>query len=105
MSGDLKVIDRAFIEQLGQNIEDSGSRHLPGAKSDAATAADLMTSAGQGGGLLVVAAFFFATEYVQGAWETKKGTTETLNAGAKRIAKNWRSVEEGDGTPPRGMPA
>jgi hypothetical protein len=92
-----RVIDRAFIERLGRNIEQSANDHLPQASRDAAQASDLMTTAGQGGGLLVVLAFFFAAEYVEEAWRTKTGTAQTLNEAAQRIATRWRAVEEGYG--------
>lgn len=69
---------------------------MPRARDLAAQAADMMTYAGQGGGLLVVLSFFFAAEYTEQAWETKRETAATLGQAARTIARNWEAVEDGN---------
>lgn len=88
-----KVIDREFVRDLGKKIESSSDESVPGAKQAAVQAQETMQTAGQGGGLAVAAAFYFASSYVELTWETKHEEAATLNDAAQRIAKNWDEVE------------
>ncbi|WP_020577946.1 hypothetical protein [Actinopolymorpha alba] len=92
--GDSRVIDQEFIEGLGRKIDNAATDSLPSARNLAREAQDLMTEAGQAGGLLVVLAYFFASEYVEQAWETKRETATELSDAAQVIARNWRDIEE-----------
>jgi hypothetical protein len=95
---DVKVIDRAFVEQLGRTIQNLADEQLPGARGLASEASTTMTGAGQAGGLLVTLSFMFAAEYVEGAWEVKRGVAAEFNERLQQIATNWQTVEEGDGS-------
>lgn len=67
-----KVIDRDFIRRLDNNIQRSADTNLPGAAQSASSAVTTMMDAGQAGGLLVAAAFFFACEYTQASFTRKQ---------------------------------
>lgn len=94
-----KVIDRDFIRDLGKNIERSADANLPGAARSAASAVQTMQGAGQSGGMLVAAAFFFACEYTQATWDRKNEDAEAMNQAVQKIAANWQAVEDFSTTP------
>ncbi|MET9022378.1 hypothetical protein ABZV93_20590 [Actinopolymorpha sp. NPDC004070] len=92
--GEPKVIDRAYIRGLGRDIDRTAGDAVPSAKRLAGEAQDLMMGAGQGGGLLVVLAFFFASEYAEQAWDTKLTDAGKLDQAAQKIAEHWHTTEE-----------
>lgn len=95
-----KVIDRDFIRSLGNNIQRSADTNLPGAARSAASAVDTMQGAGQSGGILVAAAFFFACEYAHATLLRKQEEAEELNEALRKIAENWQAVEDLQTIPP-----
>lgn len=94
-----KVIDRDFIRRLGKDIERSADSNLPGAARTADSAVQTMQGAGQSGGILVAAAFFFACEYTQGSWGTKQEDAGAMNQAVQKIADDWQAVEDHHTTP------
>ncbi len=93
------MIDRDFIRNLGKNIERSADANLPGAARSAASAVQTMQGAGQSGGIMVAAAFFFACEYTDAACLRKQEDAASLNKAVQKIADDWQAVEDHHTTP------
>ncbi len=88
-----KRVDWEFVSELGKRIERSAQAHMPRAKQLAAEAQNDMMGAGSGGGMFVVAAFFFGAEYVERSFEIKQEVSVEINEAAQKTSKNWAYAE------------
>jgi hypothetical protein len=88
-----KKVNWAYVSDLGKRIERSAEAHMPRAKQLAADAQNDMMSAGSGGGMFVVASFFFGAEYVERSYEIKQEVSVEINNAAQKTSKIWEAAE------------
>jgi hypothetical protein len=88
-----KVVDWDYVSDLGKRIERSANDTMPKASRLAAEAQEAMMSAGQGGGMFVVASFFFGSEYVEQSFKIKQEVSAEVNAAAQKTSRNWEATE------------
>ncbi|WP_157181538.1 hypothetical protein [Actinopolymorpha alba] len=89
-----KVVDWEYVSELGKRIERSANETMPQASRLAAEAQEAMMGAGQGGGMFVVASFFFGSEYVEQSFQIKQEISAELNDAAQATSRNWEATEE-----------
>lgn len=88
-----KVVDWNFVSALGKRIERSAAAKMPQANRLAAEAQTAMMGAGSGGGMFVVASFFFGSEYVEQSYQIKQEVSVEINAAAQATSRNWEKAE------------
>ncbi|MEQ4207814.1 hypothetical protein ABN028_18470 [Actinopolymorpha sp. B17G11] len=88
-----RAVDWDYVSQLGKRIERSANDTMPQASRLAADAQDAMMAAGQGGGMFVVASFFFGSEYVEQSFQIKQEISAEINDAAQKTSRNWEATE------------
>jgi hypothetical protein len=88
-----RAIDWTYVSELGKRIERSANATMPRASRLAAEAQEAMMGAGQGGGMFVVASFFFGSEYVEQSFKIKQEVSAEINEAAQKTSRNWEATE------------
>ncbi|MGH3491171.1 MAG: hypothetical protein ACRDP8_25045 [Actinopolymorphaceae bacterium] len=96
------AVDWQFVSDLGKRVQRSADGALPQASRQCADAQSTMMDAGQGGGLLVVMSFFFASAFLEDSLERKQKVAGQLNEGAQACSRNWEAIEETNTLQPGG---